>query len=316
MTFLARASRSALDHLCTLWSVWKTQTLTSLRTVARGSLVGGWEHLQLHPPLKDCRISGGGADPSVSPSRGGQPSDRALALLRVTSGGPRFISQQAPVSVLNSLNRRGKVGVAASAVISPVHLLWKHLQACERPTASPETRSELMWQALRGQGGGVRRSCCSTWFWAEKLWKGQGSPSPSPRNGGAFISGCCGAEGRLQVSAQRLRFTVLTVASVSAEWLTCTMTHVRVGLIIEEQEWWNKRKLCQRSGPSRKGISSRDSACVAFFSRFASYIIYITSYFSDLNQGNHRRSIQQRRVYWFWAWKLITKHRWAQYESI
>lgn len=102
------------------------------------------------------------------------------------------------------------------------------------------------------------------------------------------------------------------VTPVCAEWLACTMNHIHVGLITEEQEWWNKKK---HSGPNCKGgISTKRrplertelAHALHFFSRFASCITYQFS-FMRFKSAEWRVKLLLKR-HWFWGWTWLTTH--------
>lgn len=212
MTFLAQAARLALDHLCTAWSVCKIQTLKA----ARLRLICRWVWCLMHRntftltgPVKTVRCwlcSLAGTNPSVSPRRSGQLSDRVPALLCKPPDVKRvcLISQQAPVLLsawrLIHLMRTTKetmlaaqLQVAAFAVILQDNKLWKHLQVCKSPAASPETKSTLIWQALWGRRSWTEALVVLLGFYWEATRKGQKSGR---------------VKGSLQVNTQRLSFTV------------------------------------------------------------------------------------------------------------
>lgn len=126
MTFLAQATHLALDHLCTVWSVCKIETLKA----ARLRLICRWVWCLMHRntltltgPLQTVRCPLcllAGTNPSVSPRGSGQLTDRVPPLLCITSVGLFDITTGSCLALdtaLNSFsenNQRENVGGAAA----------------------------------------------------------------------------------------------------------------------------------------------------------------------------------------------------------
>lgn len=226
------------------------------------------KHLRHRRLVPDCAMQPRSLAGTIHPSHAGEVdgwvivSSRCFALHQ----GVCLISQRAPVSHLARglirLTRitkekmlAGRRRVAASAVISPAGLRGPRSNTGDRVRANVTSAvgktklgpsaccfADCLLRLYAGKATNHRltapqaRLCCAEELY-QKLLQSKGYPAGQ---------------------RSKVRCYGLMVASVSAEWLTCMMNRVRVGLITEEQEWWNKKKLYQHSGPNCKGgISTR-----------------------------------------------------------